>query len=176
MTPEDFDRLFDRFTATCVRLEALPVYDVDTDEVHDLKAWRDGTARPLRSILTDPWLARLAASTAGGKRWSRVRVVSEPPTDYERWELTALAESQTVGEEVLVAHRADTGQVEEDFWLFDYGLPSAQLVAMHYDTAGRWQGAELVDDPVLVEKAADRLRAVRKVAVPLNEHMVVSNA
>jgi hypothetical protein len=123
-------------------------------------------------VSTDPWLARIAISTVtAGKLWTRVRVVDEPLTDYQRYQLASYRESQAVGERVLLAPRS-TGDVGPDFWLFDENEPGAHAVVMRYGEQGKWLGADLVTDLREVRALAERLHAVAAAAVPLNEFLV----
>lgn len=174
MTPEDFDALFDSFEHTVVRLETLPEYRVGGAEAERLAAFHAGRPRPLRSVRNDPWLTRIALTTAAGKSWSRVRVVDDPLTPYQRYQLQSHVEAQACGEEVLIARRSLTSNGGPDFWLFDAGRPGARAVVMDYDEQGRWLGAHLVDDPAEVERLAAAVEKVRDVAVPLNEYLAVS--
>src|SRR5260370_212294 len=45
-----------------------------------------------------PWLGQIARFAAEGKHVSRVRVLDEPPSDYQRWELWAAQWHAEVGE------------------------------------------------------------------------------
>lgn len=172
MTPEEFDALFDSFRHTVARLETLPAYDVGGQEAVRLRAFRERLPRPLRSVSTDQWLARIAISTVtAGKRWTRVRVVDEPLTDYQRYQLASYRESQAVGENVLLVPRA-AGDVGPDFWLFDENEPDAHAVVMRYSEQGQWLGADLVTGQKEVRALAERLHAVAAGAVPLNEFLV----
>lgn len=168
MTPETFDALFDTFRHTVARLETLPAYDVGGAEAARIRAFRDGTPRPERSVRTDPWLARIAATTAVGKRWTRVRVVDEPLTDYQRYQLESYRESQAVGEQVSLVPRSLAHDNGPDFWLFDHGHESAHAVLMSYDDAGHWLGADLVDDADVVANLARRREGAALRAEPLN--------
>jgi hypothetical protein len=172
VTPEEFDALFDTFHHTVARLEALPAYDVGGQEAARIQAFREGRPRPLRSVATDPWLARIAVSTiTAGKRWTRVRVVDEPLTDYQRYQLTSHQESQAAGERVLIAPRSAVGDVGPDFWLFDEAGPDAHAVVMRYDAEGHWLGANLVTGREEVRELGERLQAVAARAAPLNEFL-----
>lgn len=115
MTPEDFDALFDTFTHTAYRLECLPTYAVPAEDA-TVQAFREGTARPERSVRTSPWMRRIAVSTAAGKSWSRTRVIDTPLTEYQQISLPAYVESQAVGEQIAVAERDDVGDLGPDFW------------------------------------------------------------
>lgn len=151
MTPERFDALFDTFHATAVRLETLPAYDVAGYEGSRLAAFLAGAALPVRSVRTDPWLARIARTSTAGKVWQRVRVVDEPLTDYERFELAVYPETQAVGEEIVVVARPDVEVDGPDFWLLDAGTPDAHDVLMRYNERGEWRGAELTRDQDVLE-------------------------
>lgn len=174
LTADQFDALFDKFRRSVYRLEALPAYDVG-EEDEDLAAWRAGQALPERSIRTSPWLARIASSTLNdSKEWTRVRVLDDPLTEYERFELGAYVESQACGDQMRIALRRDVGEVGPDFWLFDAetaSAPGALAVVMLYDDRGRWRGSEKVTDRGrLRELTAVRAR-VDAVSVPLNEYL-----
>lgn len=164
-----FNALFDTFRASVVRLETLPAYAAGGAEAVRLEAFRLGTARPLRSVRTDPWLARIAVSTVtGGKTWRRVRVFDDPPTDYQRYQVESYREAQAVGDEVVIASRAAVGTMGLDVWVFDAGLSSARAVVMHYHPDGAIDRRELVTDAAAVAALAAAAERVARHAVPLN--------
>jgi len=174
VTPEHFDALFDTFHTSAVRLETLPAYAVADYEGERLDAFCAGRALPLRTVATDPWLARIATTTLAGKRWLRVRVVDEPLTDYQRFELAVYPETQAVGEQIRVLPRSAVTSDGPDFWLFDGDTPAARAVLMSYDPAGQWLGAELADDAVTLAACRDRLAEALAVSVPLNEYLAAA--
>jgi hypothetical protein len=97
--------------------------------------------------------------------------VSEPLTDYERWEIGTYVEGQAVGERVRIAQRRDVGEVGPDFWLFDADLADPVAVVMDYDAEGRWLGAEKVTaHGAIADLIAVRDR-VDAAAVSLNEFL-----
>lgn len=173
ITAEKFDALFDSFRATVYRLETLPAYDVGGAEAARIAAWRAGQARPEQSVRTQPWLARIAMSTlVDGKRWARTRILDDPLTEYQRFQLDSMREAQVVGTEMRVAHRSDVGDgTGPDFWLFDAGLDEEHAVVMHYDEVGHWLGADLTTDPSVLTELAERRAAADAVSVPLNEFL-----
>jgi hypothetical protein len=171
LTPEEFDSLFDSFRISVIRLETLPAYDVGGAEGVRLRAFREGRPRPERSVRTDPWLARIAATTMNGRSWSRTRVVDEPLTEYQRCQLVSYAESQAVGEQVRLVRRSEVVVAGGDFWLFDAGSEHAHAVLMTYDRDGRWLGAEPVADPAAVGDLHRRVDAISAEAVSLNEFL-----
>lgn len=169
MTPEDFDALFDRFHRTAFRLETLPSYDVGGAEAERIAAMRARRPIPERSVRSDPWLARIALTTVrDGKRWSRVRVMDEPLTDYQADELVAYIEAQAAGDSTSLVSRSQVPGHGPDFWLFDAGTRDATAVVMRYDEQGRWLAAEHVTEPRQLQRLDDRRREVTAKAVPLN--------
>jgi hypothetical protein len=179
VTPEDFDDLFTRFLHTAYRLETLPFYDVGDigQEAERFRAFREGAPIPERSVRTDPWMARIALSTlTEGKQWQRVRVVDDPLTEFERYELLSLAEAQAVGDRNFVVSREVAGPTLPEAWIFDSGTPDAHAVVMEYDDAGAWLGARHVGadmnvygKELYVIEAA--WRRTLRLAVPLNEYL-----
>ena len=130
LSAAEFDALFNAFTTEVARLEALSAYAVGGSEQQRLDAFRGGHPRPLRSVRTDPWLARIAVSSViAGKSWTRIRVVDTPMTDYQRYQMASYRESQAVGEQVRIALRTAVGDVGPDFWLFD----GRMVVLMQHD-------------------------------------------
>lgn len=172
ITADEFDAHFDSFRANAYRLEALPAYDVGGQEAERIAAFQEGRARPERSVRTSPWLARIALSTiADGKSWDRTRILDEPLTDYERYELGSYVESQACGDRTRIAMRADVGDVGPDFWLFDVDTPHVLALVMHYDPTGQWLGAEKVADRARVADLVAVRARVDAASVPLNDYL-----
>lgn len=164
MNFEEFDRVFDRFTASAFRLEARQRYAIDeTDE--DYLAWQAGRPRPERSVRTSPWLARVATSTVSqSKRWSRVHVVDHPLSQYVRYELVAYQENAAAGEQIRIADRAahpDLATLDVDYWLFDDATDHPHAVIIDYDIEGNVTGFQPADDPPTL----DQFRAWRDLAL-----------
>lgn len=170
MTFEEFDALFDRFTVSTFRLETLQQYAV-SEEDERLRAFREGTPRPERSVRTSKWLARVAVTTAAGKRWSRVHIVDHPLSEYLRYELVGYVESAAAGEEIRIAdRRADPrlAELSQDFWLFDAETDAPFAALIHYTRDGEVFGFEYTDDAA----ALRRFRAERDLAL---EHSIALN-
>jgi len=93
------------------------------------------------------WLAMIRKAVAEGRRFSHVRVVTVPLTDYSRFGLWCSQHLDAAGESIRYLNRSQSaGLPDHDYWLFD----SCRLVLMHYDTGDRFLGAELVDDSAVV--------------------------
>lgn len=169
----DFDALFDSFRDTVFRMETLPAYHVGGAEADRIAAFQQGRPRPERSVRTSAWLARIAVTTVqASKRWSRVRVVDEPLTEYQRYQLESYRESQAAGEQVSLVHRArikDTiRDLGPDFWLFDGDSSDARAAVMRYTDDGQFVGFDLTDDAQTIMGLSFLQRTVQRMAVPLN--------
>jgi len=177
MTPAELDACFDRFRESAFRLETLPAYAVGGAEAERIAAFSEGRPRPERSVRTSPWLARMAVTTAAGKRWQRVRILDEPLTEYQCYQLASYTESAACGEEIRIAvrnSRPALAAMPQDFWLFDAGTPGAFAVLLDYDSAGRFTGAQMQDgaEAVLEYRAVADWAA--RYSVPLNEFLATA--
>jgi hypothetical protein len=150
LTGEDFNQLFRYFTATAHRLEVQPVYTV-TDERESLDEFLAGEARPVTEFaFYAAWLDQIRAVTAQGRRVGRVRILEEPPTDYQRWEMWSGQYNIAAGETIRYLPRSRALEiglpVVDDWWLFD----SAKLARMHFGNHGEPLGGEIITDPDVV--------------------------
>lgn len=92
------------------------------------------------------WLDMLRAATTAGRRFSRVRVVSLPLSDYSRFGVWCAQFTNGAGEDIryLVRDQAQAADLpDQDYWLFD----SHKLVRMHFDEQDRFLGGEIIEDP-----------------------------
>jgi hypothetical protein len=112
--------------------------------------------------------------TARGVVVRRARIVSEPVSDYIRWEhsLTA-AHNLAAGEQVRWLPRRRTTDLAlpgVDFWLFD----GTTAVFNHFTGEGQWAdpGMETESDPVVAKLCADAFEAVWERAIPHEQYAV----
>jgi hypothetical protein len=148
VSPKEFADLFSSFANTAFRLETRDFYDDDSEH------------EPFRRFLAgepadDSWTAdfceAVRSRVAEGKRIERVRVVTEPHSDYVRWSLTVARLNVQAGEDIRYLPRAkaqELGLPDEDYWLFD----SRRAAVLRFDDADRLLGAELIEDPAEVVK------------------------
>jgi uncharacterized protein DUF6879 len=95
------------------------------------------------------WTSMIADVTASEKSFRRVHVVSEPLTDYLRYEIDwSYGPNVQAGEDVriLAGEPSALGLPGHDYWLFD----SRDLWTMQYDEEGRFLYAERIDDPAVI--------------------------
>ncbi|MHB8274165.1 MAG: DUF6879 family protein [Dermatophilaceae bacterium] len=113
------------------RVEALPYYDADGTQEKLAQFTKTGTADP---ALNADWASMVKSCRDRGSRVMRLRLVSEPPSLYERFEIEAgYAVGIREGEEIRVCERSAHRQIR-DFWTFD----DKWIEWMDYDEAGRF--------------------------------------
>ena len=150
ITGEEFDNLFRTFEHTVFRLETRDRYNAPY-EAEMIRTYEAG--EPATSLPGDrPWTNNVRTTTAAGLKWSRVRVVSEPLTDYSQFGLWACQRNINAGDNIRYLPRSqaeelDLPKLPYDYWLFD----SRKLILMHYnDDDDRFEGAELIEDPTKI--------------------------
>lgn len=95
------------------------------------------------------WLAMVSEAATQGRRFSRVRVVDVPMSDYNRFSHEVAKRNNAAGEDIRYLERGQAqahGLPDHDFWLFD----SRTVGLMRFDDADKFIGVELVDEPATV--------------------------
>jgi hypothetical protein len=165
LTGEEFDATFWQFRSSVFRLETLQVYR-GSGEDEAIAAFNAGHAAPPDDPVQSEWEEMIRACRRDGRVMQRVHVVTEPVTDYMRFELTwAYAPNVAAGEDIRIipvrGHAWPAEVPRLDFWLFD----ETDLFLAHYAPDGMWLGVEPIDD--LSQLAA--ARRWRDVALRLAE-------
>jgi hypothetical protein len=172
------DECFRQFRSSAFRLEALPAYAV-SGEAERIDAWRDGRARPERSVRTSEYLREVAANVLAGRERMRVRIVDHPLSEYCRYQMAGYIESAAAGEQTRIVvrnggseqSRPDLDSVANDFWFFDMDTEDERAVLLEYDATGAFTGAHLAAGPDLA--LCRRLWALAyRHSVHLNEYLV----
>ena len=171
MTPEEFDRCFDRFGSSARKLETRR-RTVAPGEADRIRAFEQGQPRPVRSVRTEPWLARIAVTTTlERKSWQRVRILDDPLTPYQAYGMPGLVESQAAGEDIHIALRSRVPDLASDFWWFDEGQPGEFALLLHYGADDRFIEAEFSDAPAVLAQCAAQWRHALAESVSLNEYL-----
>lgn len=113
-------------------------------EVESLQKFLAGTPDNLEFAAS--WVTSIREATSAGRRFTRVRVVSVPLSDYSRYGLWAARFTTDAGEDIRYMEREHAeaiGLPNHDYWLFD----SRKLVRMHFGDDDRFLGGEIIDDP-----------------------------
>ncbi|GAA2832082.1 hypothetical protein GCM10010441_65860 [Kitasatospora paracochleata] len=118
-----------------------------------------------------PWLDVIAEATGRGVEVRRARIVSEPVSDYIRYEYDVTFPNVAAGEQVRWLPRRNASTIAlpgNDFWLFD-----GRIVRWgHFSGDGDSLGGELTEDPVAVKLCAEAFEAVWDRAVPHDQYNV----
>jgi hypothetical protein len=171
------DECFRQFRSSAFRLETLPAYAI-SGEAERIEAWRDGRARPERSVRTSEYLREVAANVLAGRERMRVRIVDHPLSEYCLYQMAGYIESAAAGEQIRIVvrnggseqARPDLDGVAGDFWFFDMGTEYERAVLLEYDR-GAFTGAHLAAQPDLA--LCRRLWVLaHKHSVHLNEYLV----
>jgi hypothetical protein len=118
------------------------------------------------------WTQLIRAHAQAGRTMQRVHVVTEPLSDYIRFELTGYAPNVEAGEDVRVISVREgepwpADLPHYDYWLFD----SHELYDQHYDADGMWLGTEPVGDPERIVDACHWRDAALHQAVPWKDYV-----
>jgi hypothetical protein len=117
------------------------------------------------------WLAGepLRGHNEAGRTLRRLRVVSEPVTDYIRFEWRDADELVRIGEDVrwLPRQRASALLLPgNDLWSFD----GETVVFTHLSGEGTIQGYELTREPALVAQCVTAFEAAWRAAIPHGQY------
>ncbi|MEU5795862.1 DUF6879 family protein [Streptomyces sp. NPDC047813] len=163
-----FDELVEAAQHSAVHLEMRDQYAVG-DEADDFNAWLETGHRDLdpASEYWSPWVDLISRAVARGVVVRRARVVSEPVTDYVRYEHAGTVVNIVAGEQVrwLARPRAvDLMLPGADLWIFD----GTQVLFNHFTGVGEWADPplELRSEPGIVKQCSDAFEAVWERAVP----------
>ncbi|MEU8316657.1 MULTISPECIES: DUF6879 family protein [Actinomycetes] len=157
---------------SAVHLEMRDVYAVDY-ETGDFADWRAGRRLDPadRESWWRPWLTLIADTVARGVAVRRARIVSEPVTEYIRWEYSETFTNITAGEQIRWLPRrqaADLALPGTDFWLID-----GQLIRWnHFTGDGASSTPEISEDPAAAKLCHTAFEAVWDRAVPHEQYEI----
>lgn len=140
---------------TAFRVEFLSAYSVGSDG-SDYQRWLEGEHEPTWERKNEV-LRTIREETAAGLITERVKVMASPRTDYDRYACEwGYAHNGPAGERIRVWDLAETPlpalPISHDFWLLDNG----QVLRMHYDEHGRFEGASIPSRSMLPAYQATR--------------------
>ena len=170
ISKEKRNQFFTTFQNEAVHLEMRDVYATEIE--------RDRFATWLRGEPLDPeaeaewwrpWFEMMRRNTEAGKILRRLRIVSEPVTDYIRFEWLDASQLVRSGEDVRWLPRRNASKLllpGNDFWMFD-----RQTVAFtHFSGDGHVLEYEMTTDPDIVEACAAAFENAWKIAIPHVEY------
>ncbi|GAB2901322.1 DUF6879 family protein [Streptomyces mayteni] len=166
-----FDELLDSAVHMAAHLELRDHYGVD-EERQVVSAWRANDVVPAYdSEFWRPWVPLIERTVARGVQVRRARVVSEPVTEYIRFEHAITEVNLRAGEQVRWLPRrlaSDLALPGNDFWLIDdtivrFNIFSGDGVALE---------PEMSEDTSVIKLCADAFDVVWERAVPHAEFTV----
>jgi hypothetical protein len=161
ITQAEFNDLLAGFQRTAFRLEAQEGYAMPYEEASFQRFLAGKPEPPTEVDWWRPWLAQVTRLTSEGKQVARVRVLHDPPSDYQRWEVWATPWHAQAGEDIRYLSRAGAGHLglplDHDWWLLD----DEQVIIIRYTPEKAIEGKELISDPGTI----GRYRTWRDLAV-----------
>lgn len=157
---------------SAVHLEMRDSYAVDY-ESEPFARWRQGFRHDPADRLSwwRPWLDLVQETVRRGVAIRRARIVSEPVSEYIRYEHSGTFTNVAAGEQVrwLPRRRAsDLALPGNDFWLIDGRL----IRWNHFTGDGASAGGEISTDPTAAKLCADAFEAVWERGVPHDEFRI----
>lgn len=167
---EERDELFITFRREALHLEMRDVYAVK-DEAERFARFlamgsrdHDAEAEERR-----PWMTLIQDATAVGKVFRRARIVSEPATDYIRYEWEGTGPNVDAGEQIKWLPRRLASTIAlpgNDFWLFDYSIVVFTVFTGEGDVFER----QMTTSPADVQLCHSAFDAVWSIAIPHGEY------
>ncbi|MGW7351257.1 DUF6879 family protein [Streptomyces sp. NPDC054784] len=157
---------------SAVHLETRDAYGVE-NEIEGFAAWRAGhrVDPDDRASWWRPWLDLVQEVTGKGVEMRRARIVSEPVSDYIRFEHAGTFTNVAAGEQIRWLprrHASDLALPGNDFWLFDGELVQFNV----FDGSGRWVHTDQTDDAAVVQLCASAFEAVWERGIPHEKYGV----
>jgi hypothetical protein len=165
-TAQQRDILFDLFERDAFHLELRDSYHVVSED-ESYRMWKHGEP-PDPSDYDRPWLRRIRAVTGSGRVVRRIRVISEPLSEYIRYEHYATPQNLAAGEDIrwlprrLVPEDVVFPLAGTDWWLFDDCL----IAIGHFDERGLSLGSEVSTDPSLAAQCVSVRDRLWRAAIP----------
>ncbi|MQS10931.1 hypothetical protein F7Q99_01200 [Streptomyces kaniharaensis] len=157
---------------SALHLEMRDVYAVE-NETDGFEAWKAGhRLNPEdRSSWWRPWLDLVQEVTGTGVAVRRARIVSEPASEYIRYEHSFTFTNVAGGEEVRWLPRRNASDLAlpgNDFWLFDGKLVQFNV----FDGDGHWVHTDETSDPNVAAFCSTAFEAVWDRAIPHEKYSV----
>lgn len=170
ISSEERSEFFTTFKSEALHLEMRDVYAVK-DEARRFarflkKGYRDQDAEVDERR---PWMTLIQDATAAGKVFRRARIISEPVTDYIRYEWEGAGLNVEAGERIKWLPRRLASAIAlpgNDFWLFD----GSTVVFTVFTGEGDVFERQLTTDLAAVQLCRSAFEAVWSIAIPHSEY------
>lgn len=166
----DFDQLFRSFQRTAFRLETQGEYrePIEREPIH-----RFLNAEPPDDSWLNPWTDNVREATHQGRTFQRVRVLTDPLTDYLRFEMDlALRANIPAGEDIRSLSMSEAQAlgvpIGLDFWMFD----DDQVGVMRFGDQGML-GLEMLTDAAEIDRCRQLRDRAWNAAAPAEDWAVL---
>jgi hypothetical protein len=161
---EAWERCWDDFKRSAWRMETQLTYTIPSEQ----STFRKFLAgEPVPEGHNSAWQDGIRSWAAQGKFLSRVRMVRQPLTDYQRYLFAwGVPGSVAAGEDVRILDvtNEDFGIPKQDFWIFDDSI----VVHLNFNPDGTLINIELIDQPDMAKYRAWQETALKN-SVPFSE-------
>jgi hypothetical protein len=169
ISEEEFEKLLVGFEREAIHLEMRDAYGTAV-ELPYLAKWAAGEPDDLKWL--DGWCQTLRKHIDAGHSVRRLRVVSEPLSDYQRWSHAIAEPMVAAGEDIRWVPRRLVSSIAfpgNDFYLFDDRL----VVFLTY--AGNGLAADRIasTDPADIRLCAAAFDSAWRLSVPHREYQPV---
>lgn len=166
ISEEARDHFLTTFEREALHLEMRDIYATDIEKTR-FQSWLRG--QPLdpdtEAQWWQPWFELMRRTTQAGKTLRRLRIVSEPVTDYIRFEWLDAAQLVAAGEDIRWLPRRCTSTLllpGNDFWMFD----RKTVAFTHFSGDGHVLGHQVTTDPQVVAGCVTAFEQAWQIAIP----------
>jgi hypothetical protein len=154
VSDDEYDGMLAAFSRSAFKFEMQDSYAIG-EERADFERFLAGSPRPPDQA--GWWLQYLdqaAEQARQGKTRTRVRVLAEPPTDYQRWLLWADPWYAAAGEHIAYMTRSTAARtmlplwLREDWWLLD----DERVIHIWFTEDGAVERRAVSDEPWIVAR------------------------
>ena len=166
ISDQEFDELLTGFDRELIHLETRDAYGTAVELPH-MARWAAGEPDDLQWL--EGWGATLREAVHDGKSVRRARIISEPPSDYQRWSHSIAQPMVDAGEDIRWVPRKLVSSIAipgNDFYLIDNRL----VVFLTYTGNGLDAGKFTSRDPADVQLCRTSFDAVWRLSIPHREY------
>jgi len=164
---DDLNELCRGITKSFVHLETRDSYGTEVELPH-MARWR--RSEPDDFAWLHWWLEMLRGHRAAGRTCRRLRIVSEPISDYQRWTFSHAELFVNSGEDIRYLARPRLATValpgSGDYYVFDDQL----VLFLHYAGNGTNASFEITEDPQTVRTCRDAFETAWDLATPVHDY------
>lgn len=166
ITEADLTELTGSFKRSMVHLETRDAYGTET-ELPYMAKWKRG--EPDDYVWLEEWCQKIRDHVDAGRTARRVKIVSEPLSDYQRWAYGVFTPIAEAGEDVRWVPRRSVSTIcipGNDYYLFD----SERVVFLHYAGSGLNTAYTTTTDADVVEMCSTAFEKVWELSIPHSEY------